>query len=429
MPEEQLHSQEVHDIMETIPGWIIRWGVSLVFILFVIVLSISYFVKYPEVLSAPITITTTNPPADLIVKSTGRIQKIIVPNEHMVSRDSLVAVLFNTADYFAVLEFEKYLSVEREHWTEYIAHSILKTNYNMGEIQLYYTQFIQVCKSYNYYIETNSISQRQLLLKDQIEKICKNIEIKHNQLRLIQRDIVIEQANLERDSVLYKSKALTGFDYNRSKQNYIQKSLSYIEHESALNTMESNVIGMKEQLLQMSIQYDNDVTQFQLRFEETRDELLAQIKLWKDRYLIVSPIDGVVAYTRYWSENQSVTIGDRLATVVPNDSSYVVGRMIIPSVSLAKIEAGQQVNVKLTGFPYMEFGMLRGRLHTISAVPEAGGYAAEVDFPNGLVSTYKIPFRLIQQMDGTGEVITQDMRLIERFTQPIRSLFNNNIAN
>ena len=53
------------------------------------------------------------------------------------------------------------------------------------------------------------------------------------------------------------------------------------------------------------------------------------------------------------------------------------------------------------------------------------GYIGEVAFPQGMISSYKNKFRFIQQMDGTAEIITKDTRLIERFVQPIESLFKN----
>lgn len=106
----------------------------------------------------------------------------------------------------------------------------------------------------------------------------------------------------------------------------------------------------------------------------------------------------------------------------------VIGKMFIPSTGFAKVAVGQRVNVKLNGFPYMEYGMLKGVLHSLSPVPEAGGYAAEVIFPDGLVSSYRTSLRFIPQMDGVGEIITRDMRLIERFIQPIRAALNNNIS-
>jgi hypothetical protein len=52
------------------------------------------------------------------------------------------------------------------------------------------------------------------------------------------------------------------------------------------------------------------------------------------------------------------------------------------------------------------------------------GYIAEVVFPEGLFTTYNKQLNLIQQMDGQGEIITKDMRLIEQFLQPIRALFD-----
>ena len=52
-------------------------------------------------------------------------------------------------------------------------------------------------------------------------------------------------------------------------------------------------------------------------------------------------------------------------------------------------------------------------------------YTVEVVFPEGMRTTYEKELPMIQQMDGTGEIITEDMRLIEQFIQPIVSLFKN----
>ena len=102
----------------------------------------------------------------------------------------------------------------------------------------------------------------------------------------------------------------------------------------------------------------------------------------------------------------------------------VIGRTRIPTAGFGKVEKGQIVNVKLNGYPYMEFGVLKGVISNISGVPDANNcYIAEVTFPHGLTTTYKKDLALIQQMDGTAEIITKDMRLIERYWQPVRALF------
>lgn len=52
-------------------------------------------------------------------------------------------------------------------------------------------------------------------------------------------------------------------------------------------------------------------------------------------------------------------------------------------------------------------------------------YTIEVLFPQGLVSTYGKKFPMIQEMDGTAEIIIKDMRLAEQLLYPIISLFLN----
>ena len=60
-----------------------------------------------------------------------------------------------------------------------------------------------------------------------------------------------------------------------------------------------------------------------------------------------------------------------------------------------------------------------------SATGTTIAYTVEVVFPERIITTYDKELPMIQQMDGTGEIITEDMRLIEQFIQPVVSLFKN----
>ena len=59
-------------------------------------------------------------------------------------------------------------------------------------------------------------------------------------------------------------------------------------------------------------------------------------------------------------------------------------------------------------------------------VPDEKNYLAEVAFPNGLVTNYGKKLPLLPEMTGTAEIITEDMRLIQRFFNPIKSLIKRN---
>ena len=67
-------------------------------------------------------------------------------------------------------------------------------------------------------------------------------------------------------------------------------------------------------------------------------------------------------------------------------------------------------------YPSDEFGELNGTVKSISLIPnEEGNYLINVELPQDLKTTYgkKIAFR--QEMKGTANIVTEDLRLIERF--------------
>ena len=53
-----------------------------------------------------------------------------------------------------------------------------------------------------------------------------------------------------------------------------------------------------------------------------------------------------------------------------------------------KVKPGQKVNIKLSGYPYLEFGMVRGVIKSISLVPSRDAYIIEIDLPDGLTTLY-----------------------------------------
>jgi len=88
-----------------------------------------------------------------------------------------------------------------------------------------------------------------------------------------------------------------------------------------------------------------------------------------------------------------------------------------------KIKIGQTANIKLENFPDNEFGTLKGEVKHISLLPNKDGlYLIDVSLPEKLITSYnkEIPFK--QEMRGMVEIITEDLRLIERFFYQFKNL-------
>jgi hypothetical protein len=57
LEEIDLHSKEVHDLLGKVPSWIIRNGMIMVVIVLLVLLTGSWYFKYPDIISAPVVVT------------------------------------------------------------------------------------------------------------------------------------------------------------------------------------------------------------------------------------------------------------------------------------------------------------------------------------------------------------------------------------
>ena len=426
MPHFEIeHSEEAQEIMGKLPNWIIRWGITLIFIILVGIVVGCYFIKYSENIQAPIILTAVNPPVNLIARNTGRIDKIYVQDNESVQKGEIIALLYSPADYEAICSIEKELSkFDALEPIEFIGNAWIEKEYILGEVQSAFLDLRQICLSYKYYLETNYISQKQNLLRVQIKKNHEYYHKQQQQKKYLEDDIEFEQKNTERDSILYLNDVISKSDYEQSFRTLLQKKANYENIEAGLTSTELEILKMEQQLIELSIEQDDEIANYNRQLSQAVQQLKVQIEQWKYQYVIIAPTDGVITFTNFWSSNQSIQTGERLATIIPQNDQQIIGRLTVPTEGFGKVFLGQNVNVKLSGYPYMEYGMLKGVVRSISEVPEEEGYIVEVSFPNGLVTTYRKQLSMIYEMDGTAEIITKDMRLIEQFIQPIRALFD-----
>ena len=97
--EIELRSEEVQDILTKIPHWIIRWGSLVVLVILLLLFLVSWMVKYPDIITTEITITTQIPPEKLVAKTSGKIQAILIDDKTIVNESTPLAVIENAANY------------------------------------------------------------------------------------------------------------------------------------------------------------------------------------------------------------------------------------------------------------------------------------------------------------------------------------------
>jgi len=429
MPEivkHEIRSPELQEVMSEIPGRFLRWGLFLFFAIIVAILGVTWFINYPDVVTAPVTITTYNSPAPLTAKSGGLIEKLTVDNGEDVSTDQPVAIIENTAQYDDILVLVAFLDTleGNQDWQNDVTKYLPPEELSLGEVQTSYSRFLTYFFQFREYLRQSYIHSKLELLDQQIRKQHEYTAELLNQEKLSAEDLNLVLRSYERDSVLYYSKlhSVTLSEYERSKQALIQKKSAHSSLRASITNNESSALKMKESRLDLQVQLDKELHQYSLDLDDSYKMLSLAIDQWKEKYLIKSPVKGRITFTSYWNINQVIKAGEILATVIPDDPSRIIARANVPVSGLGKVKTGQEVNIKLSGYPYMELGVLKGRISTLSLVPAGDYYIAEIDLINGLISTYGINLGFINEMTGTADVITENSRLIFRLIKPMRSI-------
>lgn len=433
--ENNYHCEEAQEILGRIPSWTIRWGISVIFCIFVGIILGSYFIKYPERVIGSITITTSNSPVDVVSKIGGSIERINVSNGDFVKEGDIIGALHTSAEYIDILYADTCISIiSMDTLKKAVFYSKLYEKYTMGTIQDDWTSFVLSCQRYKDYITRSVILKKRMLVGEQIKKQKEYYHQMLIQFTTMKEDLSYEKKNFVRDSLLFIKKYVSEKEYEESARRILQINKSIMSFKSQLTSAELSILQLEQQLVELSIQNEDDTLKMEEDIRTNIERLKAKISNWKLTNLFISPISGVVSFVHRWDEGQFINAGEHFLTIVPAGEKSVIGIVKIPQASFGKVRIGQKVNVKLDGYPYMEYGMLMGTIHYISSVPEESmnnqhtpHYTAEILFNNGMVSTYGKELRMIQKMDGKAEIITEERRLIMRFLDPIITLFKNGI--
>jgi HlyD family secretion protein len=182
----------------------------------------------------------------------------------------------------------------------------------------------------------------------------------------------------------------------------------------------------KQELEDYRIKKLEDREKYYSVLNESFLNLKAQIKIWENDYLLISQVSGIVTFTKFWSENQIVNKDEPVLSIVPLETGDYVGRINLKMNRSGKVKAGQEVNIKLSGYPYMEYGMVKGIVKSKSLVPSGDSYVIELILPSGLTTLYGKPLDFTQNMQGTAEIITEDLRLLQKIINPFRYMISRN---
>lgn len=218
-----LRTEEVNEILTSTPKWILRWGISVIFILIIIGVSLSYFIRYPDVLTADITLTTLNPPITLISKNNGKLTNLLVKNNSIINESQIIAVIENTARYEDVLYLHKSgnILINQLKLTDTITEVIIKDSLKVGELTPYYLLVLKSIKDLNMYKAINPFNKQITLLKKDLISY-NSLLVKYKQQEFFNnQQLTLSETDYNRDKTLFENKVISAREFDTKKKEYL----------------------------------------------------------------------------------------------------------------------------------------------------------------------------------------------------------------
>lgn len=418
----ELRSENVQDILTQPPHWMIRWGNTIIFIILLMVLLMSYLIKYPEFVPASIVVTSQNPPEKLEARTNSKIEKILVKDHQSVNTNQVMMVLQSAADFKDILALKEIMDSMSSSQVHYFP--IQKTStFKLGELQGEYNNFAKALQDEQLFTRLKPYAPEAIAANQSIGEYRAQIATLQQQRSLELTKFELTKKNYQRSQELFNQGVIAAMELENEKIKFLQAEQNLKNINITLSQMQEAISNLHKTKSGTTINIEKDKITYSSQTLQLFEQLRKSLRQWEQNYLIVSSTDGIVSFQQFWGENQFVKPGDIVMSVLPKDKESVVGRMLIPSTNSGKVKPNQKVLIKLDNYRYQEYGIVEGKVQNISLTPDdKGNYYVDVLLPKGLKTSFNKELPFDKELKGTGEIITEDLRLIERFFLHLRKL-------
>ena len=420
--EIELRSEEVQDILTKIPHWIIRWGSLVILIILLILFMVSWMVKYPDIITTEITITTQIPPEKLVAKTSGKIQAILIDDKAKVNENTPLAVIENAANYKDVFLLKAITDTISLTNSKFPFEKLQAAQ--LGEIENSFAMFQKeyIASELNkqlqpYKVESSAQNFEAKQLRERLQLLEGQKEINQSELQLLKTDV-------ERYEKLFKKGVISAQEIEKQRLVFLQAEKNYKSLLSSISQLRSSINELNRSSKTTIINESTTSINLERSVMQSFYQLKKAIKDWELNYVFRSSVKGTVSFLKIWSENQNINAGENMFAIIPSTEKGYIGKVKAVAQNSGKLKIGQKVNIRLANYPDREFGVIEGKLKTISLTPDKeGNLLLDIELPNGLQTSYKKQINFQQEMTGTADIITEDLRLLERLLYQFRDVF------
>ncbi len=213
----------------------------------------------------------------------------------------------------------------------------------------------------------NFFEQRSIL-QDQLDQNRLHKQQLDSKLANLQAELKIARENLSILDKLLKEGAASKKQYlaELAKKQSIVTKLSDIKSSIpiAKQKIKESLTKIKSFKSEKKTVWLKELTEVDIEIKKLKQRSLANDDR-EERKVVLSPVDGIINRLYFHTIGGIIKPGDKLAEITPVEDSLIIeGR--IKTVDRGDIYTSQEVSIEITAYNYAKYGLLKGRLISIS---------------------------------------------------------------
>lgn len=412
---EEYH-REVHRMK---PRWWMKYGILTVFFVLVTILVLSVAVRYPDVIYTEVRLTTSKPSVRLPLPPGSQIGHLLVKDNEIVNAGQHLLVINNAGRYQDVISLKGAIagfSFARDSMLLFFER-FQGQDWQLGN--LIENDWIAFTAALLEYYKIESLASYQSRI-GQLQKELQQQQQLYTHYEQLARSGLQQQAlmddKLATDSLLFREGVISKMSYNGSRREYLNNYRSIQQSDLALKQAQLEMVRLENSIAELRTQEKERRLEQQVQLRAALNQLRSSLAQWEKSYVLSAPVGGQISFLQPLKEG-GFTEGNAL--IVTPKEKHFYGSLNIPFTGAGKVVPGQQVIIKLTDYPYREYGILSGRLTELAPVAGESYYLGKVNFQTGSRSSFAKTINLKENMSGTAEIVTHDRHLLGRLFEKV----------
>lgn len=430
--DPHLHTaQQEAELLGKPPGWGLHWGNTVVLALLLSFLLAAWLIQYPDVVEAPVILSTQQPPVRVAPSAAGSLAQIEAKEGDSVAAGQVMAIFQNTAQVQDIQALERWVwAADSLHNPALCLSLQAPSGWVLGELQARYASLQASLADLQYWLSRQLKGQGKQQLALQAPRLNQMNAALERELLSLEKELKIADSLYNRTLSIFKNGSASRTELDQAQTNLLQteRQLERTRRELSANLIQQERLTLEQ--IQLGENLSDQAQEAWLSLKNNLRQLRAELTQWQQRYLITAPIAGIVTWPAPLAVNQYIAAGQAIMAITPTGGPHhIIARGSLNANASGKVSEGNQARIRLDAYPHREFGVLPAQVSVIALVSTADSntpsYRLELELTQQMQSTYRKKLVFRQEMSGTARILTAERSLLERLFDRLRDVHYN----